>query len=69
MGKPKKNAKTGGREIADTAIIQLGKKVRYIGSHDAVFTCDCSRSFKKGMISEYKGKFYCSEDCIRRSLT
>lgn len=65
MGKPKKNAKTSQRDEIKK-VVDLGKRVRYIGLLNAKFTCHyCSRSFKRGMVSEYKDNLYCSEDCIK----
>lgn len=65
MGKPKKNAKTSQKDEQKRAV-DLGKKVRYIGLLNAKFVCHfCTKSFKRGMVSEYKNNLYCSEDCIK----
>jgi len=62
MSKAKKN-KSGDQKV------QLGKKVLYIGLFSARFTCNfCERHIKKGMVSEYAGKLFCNEDCIKMSL-
>lgn len=68
MGKPKKNNTTSVKE--DVKKIEfLGKKVQYVGLLGARFSCTwCKRSFKKGMVSEFKGNLFCNEDCIKASL-
>ena len=67
MGKPKKSAQTAVKEVAVKKVELLGKKVQYIGVLGAKFTCPtCTTSFKKGMVSEYNGTFYCSEGCIKK---
>lgn len=67
MGKPKKAQSVGG--IAQKAE-KLGKQALFIGFLGADFVCPvCSKRTKKAMISEYQNKRFCSEDCIRLSLS
>jgi hypothetical protein len=59
MGKSKKN-----REI--NSKVSLGKRVRYIGLFGASRSCEfCGNTKHNGMFSEYDGKFFCNEECIR----
>lgn len=47
----------------------IGKRVRYIGLGNSKFVCRwCSRSFSRGMISEYQDERFCNEDCIKAYL-
>lgn len=68
MGKPKKAATSTASTKDDLKKKPelLGKKIKYIGLLGAKFTCKCGRSFRKGMVSEYQGILYCSEDCIKK---
>lgn len=68
MGKPKKSSSSAVKEVIKKVEQQLGKKAQYIGLLGARFSCPiCNRSFKRGMVSEYQGKLYCSEDCVKLS--
>ena len=66
MGKPKKaQAKTSVPEKY-VAPKQLGTKFMYIGLGGARKTCTfCGKQFKKKMMSEYKGKHFCGENCVK----
>ena len=46
----------------------IGKKVLYvgIGNGTAMICPQCSRSQRKGMVSEYQGSLYCSELCVKK---
>lgn len=57
MGRKKRRRKQEQREL-------LGEKVQYIGV-GVKFECEqCSLSRGKGMISVYKNKRFCSEQCV-----
>jgi hypothetical protein len=65
MGKPKKSQTSTKEDLSKKKIEQLGKKVQYIGLLGTSFKCpNCKTTFKKGMVSEFKGIHYCSEDCV-----
>jgi hypothetical protein len=66
MGKPKK------AQAAVTVIDKkepakiLGNKVLYIGVAGKRQSChSCGATYKKKIVSEYKGMYFCNEDCIK----
>jgi hypothetical protein len=53
------------REKDSSLKVIRGKKNKYIGLAGKSFSCpSCPRTFKHGMVSEYKNVLYCSENCI-----
>lgn len=61
-----KTAKTNARLERQVHRKLVGKKILYIGAGPGVaMTCPvCSRSQKRGMVSQYENVLYCSEGCV-----
>jgi hypothetical protein len=65
MGKPKK-AQAKSAPDKYVAPKDLGNKVMYIGLGGARKACAfCGKTFKKKMMSEFKGKHFCNENCVK----
>lgn len=65
MGKPKK---AQSKSVPDKVVApkDLGSKFLYIGLGGARKACTfCGKTFKKKMMSDYKGKHFCGERCIK----